>query len=64
MKNPGCDLHNTISNRNKRSKINFVVFKEGYQVKSNQVCATMEIQISDCQPTIAKKFLYCCKDLI
>jgi hypothetical protein len=32
-------------------------FKEEYLVKSNQVCARMEIEISDCQPTIAKNVL-------
>jgi hypothetical protein len=39
-------------------------FKEGYLVKSNQVCTTMEIEISDCQPTIAINVFYCYKDLI
>jgi hypothetical protein len=33
--------------------------KEEYLVKSNQVCARMEIEISDCQPTIAKYVLNC-----
>jgi hypothetical protein len=41
--------------------------KEEYLVKSNQVCARrgarIEIEISDCQPTIAKD-VYCHKDLI
>jgi hypothetical protein len=41
--------------------LQFEFFKEEYLVKSNQVCARMEIKISDCQPTIAKN---CHKDLI
>jgi hypothetical protein len=40
------------------------IFKEEYLVKSNQVCARMKIEISDCHPTIAKNVLYCYKDLI
>jgi hypothetical protein len=38
--------------------------KEENLVKSNQVCARMEIVISDCQPTIAKNVAYCYMDLI
>jgi MFS superfamily sulfate permease-like transporter len=37
-------------------RVSVFYFKVGYLVKSNQVCATMEIEISDCQPTIAKMF--------
>jgi hypothetical protein len=39
-------------------------FKEEYLVKSNQVFARMENEISDCKPTIAKNVLFFNKDLI
>jgi hypothetical protein len=41
-----------------------IQIKEEYLVKSNQVCARMEIEISDCHQLIAKNVLYCYKDLI
>jgi hypothetical protein len=36
----------------------FLQVKEEYLVKSNQVWARMEMEISDCQPTIAQNVLY------
>jgi hypothetical protein len=50
-------------NQTSRLKEEYLI-KEEYLVKSNQVCARMEIVISDCQATIAKNILYCYKDLI
>ena len=40
--------------------------KEEYQANSNQVHidTTIETNVSDCRPTIAKADLYCCTDLI
>jgi hypothetical protein len=36
--------------------LNVYIIKEEYLVKSNQVFSRMEIESSDCQPTIAKMF--------
>jgi hypothetical protein len=36
---------------------NVCKLKDEYLEKSNQVCARMEIEISDCQPANCKKFL-------
>jgi hypothetical protein len=42
--------------RDSALKEEYLMVKEEYLVKSNQVCARMEIEISDCYLTIAKMF--------
>jgi hypothetical protein len=66
-------LKNSVFNNQKMNfashtllyRLNLIfLLTEEYLVKSNQVCARMEIEISDCQPTIAKNVLYFHIDLI